>query len=372
MRESGSREMVQLTTGVWVDPQFGNTIYRITDASSTLTCSFNTPWLDHFQPPIGTGRGCIFCASRNVGAAKERLMPPIKKVAPPPADEGPAFGDLSFYAAGFSLPEGDYALTFDVVMHSGFGEQKQGNPRLGVMVSATPLTGGEPTQHFYSMGSKAHESFAPNPDTGKGLIAIPGGAGNAPNNKTNWVMLLKSLYDSGMPPNLFRNDLSVIDGVWVHTQNVPEPEERKGFATARTGEVEEIRTPRTVAIVTEIKEGGAPWEGGGGLPTGKAVAAPKAGPHRVAAAAPAPVAQTTDDDVLVAATSAITDILEKQPDGCTKLLMRTGVFKAINGKQGADMAQAVINNYFGSDDALNSVLGLLGYKVTGANVKPAA
>lgn len=26
-----------------------------------LVCAFGTPWLDHFEPPIGTGRGCVAC-----------------------------------------------------------------------------------------------------------------------------------------------------------------------------------------------------------------------------------------------------------------------------------------------------------------------
>ena len=26
-----------------------------------LFCSFGTPWLDHFDPPIGTGKGCPRC-----------------------------------------------------------------------------------------------------------------------------------------------------------------------------------------------------------------------------------------------------------------------------------------------------------------------
>ena len=26
-----------------------------------LYCSFGTPWLDHFDPPIGTGKGCPRC-----------------------------------------------------------------------------------------------------------------------------------------------------------------------------------------------------------------------------------------------------------------------------------------------------------------------
>jgi len=27
-----------------------------------LTCAFGTPWLAHFDPPIGTGEGCTACA----------------------------------------------------------------------------------------------------------------------------------------------------------------------------------------------------------------------------------------------------------------------------------------------------------------------
>lgn len=29
--------------------------------TKTLTCWFGTPWLDHFPPPIGTGKGCPYC-----------------------------------------------------------------------------------------------------------------------------------------------------------------------------------------------------------------------------------------------------------------------------------------------------------------------
>jgi hypothetical protein len=33
-----------------------------------LTCAFGMPWLNHFDPPIGTGAGCLWCA-----AEQERL-----------------------------------------------------------------------------------------------------------------------------------------------------------------------------------------------------------------------------------------------------------------------------------------------------------
>lgn len=26
-----------------------------------LTCAGGFPWLDHFEPPIGTGKGCPYC-----------------------------------------------------------------------------------------------------------------------------------------------------------------------------------------------------------------------------------------------------------------------------------------------------------------------
>lgn len=28
-----------------------------------LVCSYGRPWLDHFKPPIGTGRGCLYCVT---------------------------------------------------------------------------------------------------------------------------------------------------------------------------------------------------------------------------------------------------------------------------------------------------------------------
>ena len=33
-----------------------------------LACYFGTPWLDHFDPPVGTGAGCNYCANyRGIG-----------------------------------------------------------------------------------------------------------------------------------------------------------------------------------------------------------------------------------------------------------------------------------------------------------------
>src|SRR5512140_2727496 len=112
---------------------------------------------------------------------------------------GVNFGDLGMYVAGGGLPEGDYALEFGVQMYQAENQQgvKQGPPRLGVMVIAHSLTDpaarGENAKHqFYSMGSNADKTFAPNPETGKGLVLVPGAAGSTLNNSTNWSLFLKS------------------------------------------------------------------------------------------------------------------------------------------------------------------------------------
>lgn len=320
-------------------------------------------------------------------------MAPIRRpavAAAPPPVEGFNFGDMDLYAGGFTLPEGEYAMEFDVRMHAG--TKADGSPsgaaRLGVMITAHPLRGGEPIPQFMSMGSNAHLSFAPNPVTGKGVVVVPGGAGANPNNKTNWFLFLKSLYDCGLPKGIFTNDLTTIDGVWVRTQNIPEPEERKGFGASKTGEAQqEERKAGLVPLVSEILDGGKPWEGSGGFDFTPAAAAPVAvarpafaaraaapvAAARRPAAVAAPVAEVAADDadVFTAAINGATEVLTKNPAGVTKLLMRTGTFKAVNEKQGAEMAQAVIDSYFGSDDALNTVLGQLGFAVVGTSIKPA-
>lgn len=32
-----------------------------------LVCAYGTPWLDHFPPPTGTGKGCPHCAAAAAG-----------------------------------------------------------------------------------------------------------------------------------------------------------------------------------------------------------------------------------------------------------------------------------------------------------------
>lgn len=307
-------------------------------------------------------------------------MAPVRRAAPTAKPTGgTGFGALGFYFGGSILPEGDYAMEFNVIMHQG--TKQDGSPagpaRLGVMITAHPLSGGDPSDQFLSMGTKASESFAPDPETGKSLVAVAGGPGLNPNNKTNWFYFLKSLYDCGLPEGIFENDLTTIDGIHVHTQNIPEPEDRKSFG-ARTGEAgaEERRGGGLMPVVSEIKEDGKPWEGTGGLPSAKPAgkkAAPVAARAPVRAAAKAaPVAAVENEDVEASALNAVAAVLEKSPNGCTKVALRTGTFKSLNDTAGDEMAQAVLDTYFGSDDTLNALVNQLEYSVQGVMVKPMA
>jgi hypothetical protein len=311
--------------------------------------------------------------------------------ARPAASAAVGFGQRDFYAAGGAIvPEGDYALVFNVVNYTFKKNDGTvvGDPTLGVLVDCHPLDGGEMKQQFYGMGRKAGASYQPDPNTGKGLVAVPGGPGGALNDSTNWAIMLDSLYNSGLPEGIFDNDISVLDGVHVHLKHIAEPESRKGFKGSATGEAAmmqqgEDRGPKMIAVVSEIKEGGMPWEGGGGVPAegakpkgkvaGKiapkvAVPAAKTVARPAAKAAPA---QTDDDAILQAAAEAIGAVLEKAPGGVSILKLRMDALKALKAED-ADVAEAVQEGVFGDEGVLGSVLGDLGYEVNGKQVVPAA
>lgn len=326
---------------------------------------------------------------------------PIRPAAPPPPPPSNLvnFGSLADYSAGFTLPEGNWALEFIVAMERLSDKQQGRAARLGVYLIAHAMSpdwqflGGDPQEQFLSMGTKAHMAFAPDPNTGKGIVAIPGGAGGGLAGKTNWNMFLKSLYDSSLPDGVFTNDISTLDGIWVHTKQELEPEDRKTFAT---GEVElQQGGPRKIPVVTEIAERGKPWEGTGGLPGTDASGRPAisgappapvpfARPAAPTAARPAQTApvyaapvlqvpqQSTVDAEAVqeAAISGMTDVLVKAPaSGITKLLLRANTYTAVKAKYGEEMAQAVTNMFMGDDNALNTLLGGLGYGLQGAMIR---
>lgn len=325
-----------------------------------------------------------------------RMATPRRPGTPPPAAEGVDFGSRqsSLYTGGFTLPAGDWAVWFDLMLQQPRAGSTYTNPRLGVRLSCYPLDkpNSEPTEQFLSMGSKAHESFMPS-ESGKSLVPIVGGPGNL-TNKSNWNLFRDSLYNAGLPEGIFSNDLSVLDGIWVTTAQEAEPEERKSFGGAETGEVaqQNNKVPGKIPVVIAIIEGGMPWDGGGGIPEApKAVAkpgpravAPPAGrpapapatrpaPSRPAAAAPAESADAGDADAITAAAvNAIGTVLgdERYANGCPKLILKTSVFKLIEKSDGKDMAQAVTNAYFATDAAMAGLLGQINYKLEGTTVKP--
>lgn len=319
------------------------------------------------------------------------MAPAVRRPAPvavaPPVASGPNFLDLTFYSGGFMLPPGRYAMEHNVVLHAFTDKngQTQGAPRLGVMLNAYPLDGGDPIQQFISMGTKAHLSYMPS-ENGKGLVAVPGGPG-AVTNKANWFYYLESLKNCGAN-EAQGNDISVLDGVWVVTDNIPEPEDRKNFGS--TSEVENAG-PRNnkMVVVVEIIDGGKPWEGGGGFPEagkalGPATAAPvttaarpaaRPAPARAAAPVAAAPAAVDGDATYNAAVNGMASVLTKAQNakGCPKLMLKTGTFKAVTDAEGGAVAQVVIDTYFGADEtALANILDELGFALNGVRIDPKA
>lgn len=306
-------------------------------------------------------------------------MPPVKRAA----TAGVNFGDNdAFYVGGGAVPEGDYALEFGIQMHSGFKAGNNNPPRLGTMVTAHDLNdpGTQAKQFFLGWGKNSEKSFVPNA-AGTGVDPVPGGPAMTVNDSTNWALFRKSLYDCGLPKGVFTEDISVLNGIHVHLQNIPEPESRKNMASsAQTGEVQQERMGSgTVPVVSEIKDDGKPWEGTGGFdfqtaavaPVAKAVSkvAPKTAAKPVAKAAPVEEA-VDNEDVQTAAVNAISAVLEAKPAGLARLLLRTETFKHANKSDGVDMAQTVLKTYFENDNDLNGLLGQLGFQVANDKVTP--
>jgi hypothetical protein len=326
-----------------------------------------------------------------------------------PAPAGVAFGGLDAYSGGAALPEGDYAVWFDVRIHQATNKQTgaaYGTADLGVMMTCVDLhnPAEEPKEKFLGMGRKAKETFMPDA-TGKGLALVPGGPAGSLNNKTNWFYMLKSLYDCGLPEGVFVNDFTTIDGIWMHIQNVPEPEERKNFAKgAKTGDdqpEEERKGSGLMPQCTDILEGGKPWEGTGGMPAGpitpkaapaarpaftppapRAATAPPAparpaapaarpGPRAVAPVAAAPAVES-NGDLQDIALNALGEILSRDTmkNGGAKLTLRTETFKYLKAQAGEEAANGVINTFFSSDAALGALLNVVGFAVAGPQITP--
>lgn len=296
------------------------------------------------------------------------------------------FMDDDFYSGGGGLPEGNYIWT-DLVfrMHQATDRTtgaNRGEARLTATIKMVPLE--DPTakewEQNYSLGTKAHLSFQPNPnDGGKSLVAVPGGPASTANNSTNWYLLQKSMKDSlgGWPDDLPKGDLAVLEGSWVHMIPVDEPGDRSSFRS-QTGEAagQQNTKPMKVPVVSEFLEGGKPWEGGGGIPEAPApvkAAAPKAAakaPVKAAAKVVEPEpAEDVDEAIKALAISAASGVMAKNPAGIAKLKLRTETFKAVKAStKDDDMAQAVIANFFEDADGFENLLGEMMCELQGNNV----
>lgn len=327
-------------------------------------------------------------------ATQRRITP-----AAPTSGGSVNFGSDGFFTGGgLGLPEGYYAVTWNVEMYQP--TKQDGTPSktpaflsvTGTFYPLDPATGaliGEPTEHPFGCGSGAHESFLPSED-GKGFVGVPNGKSSGIWNLSNFAILFDSLKNAGLPPGLVSSSFEPIDGIWVHTKNIPEPEEKKAFAQrarAKTGAAgmmagaqEEDRGPRTVVVVDEILENGRPWDGTGGIPeeqpaaasAKKGAVAPKkavAPVGRKATPAPAP-AEADEETVSNAAIEAISEVLSAKPNGLSTAALKVEAFSAAKKSSGDDVAQAVMETYLQDNATLGAVLEQVGYKIAGLMVKP--
>jgi len=282
--------------------------------------------------------------------------------------EKPKFniGNLEEYQQGFTIPEGDYIWKdVNIIMYEGSGEKKFDKATLTLAIDLVPLA--DPTAESrlatYGMGRAADLSWLPDPDTGKSIVPVEGGPGAKLSEGTNSSILIKSLYDAGLPQGIFTDDVSVLIGMHCHMMNIPPPAERAAFGGTQTGEVSgPPKKPRDILIVSEIKDDGKPWEGTGGIPEGK--------PNKKGIVKPTPKPEEgegDEEDIMSAAVNAISSVLEKSPKGLPKLALRTQVFASTKKAAGDEMAQAV-QNFIIDDKKVISLLEQLGYTVKGVQV----
>jgi hypothetical protein len=282
------------------------------------------------------------------------------------AAEEPGFnlGDSEVYVGSGGIPEGDYILKdFKVEYNQGINRetgQAKGPQRIGVNLTVVPLhdpnNPDEEKTSFYGFGKSAMKNFAPHPTNQYKVVQTPSATGGTIHPSCKWGMFYKSLMDSGLPKGVFVNDLSVLKGTWVHMQ----PTEAKDWKTIRaqvatTGEADEDEGGGGndfVTVVSEIKQGGMPWEGGGGIP--EEGATPKKGllakkPPAPAAAKglkktppPPPPPSDDDDPGEDAARAIVHTILEANMTGLPSLSLRNKFIKIAGEKYEDDVAAAAL------------------------------
>jgi hypothetical protein len=80
----------------------------------------------------------------------------------------------------------------------------------------------------------------------------------------------------------------------------------------------------------------------------------------------------SEEDLFGMAQNFVTDVLVKHSDGISKLQLRLKTHEAAEAKVGAEIARAIVEEFFGSDPALTRVLDMLDYSIKGAQVIPKA
>lgn len=292
---------------------------------------------------------------------------------------------LETYSTGGGIPDGDYLwVDLSVLMHTPTKKDGTvvGAPRLAVRVTMDPPNGAqtveERREQTYSMGTKAHLTYQPDPETAKRIIPIPGAPAASIYEGSNFNLLLKSLYDSGMPQDYAMDDLRSLEGILVHITSIDEPVERAGFRTQNQTEVQDApKKPSKIPVVSQVIK--APWLGN------MAAAAPvpltkPAVPHavtpisNVAASVvpvngtPAPAAGQPILDEESAAVQAIMEILDASPGNKTsKLNLQTGAFRILKSHPGK---QSIMNTYFANNDNLAALLSQLGYGINAGAIAP--
>jgi hypothetical protein len=336
-----------------------------------------------------------------------------------PAAAGPNFLDNDWFSTGggFDLPPGVWTL-FHTLTYGGLikkdGTEAPNSKALRCEITAymchedgtlvQDAEGGLTVHEVkIGLGRKAHESWMPNPETGKSLVPVPGGKAQPSSVLSNFGLYIKSLYDSGLPKGTATNDISAIDGIIVRTENQDAPEERKSISTRRAstgeiGEEEQKRADSKVLTVVELLENGKPWEGTGyaldadgalvfqgeaaaPAPKSAAVAAKApaaraasgaakstaAAPRIAAKAAPAPVEEAAeeavdDESYAEIAEAALAKAIADTKAPVTKGKVKMAAYAAVGDET---LASAITDLFWATDDKLNLALGKLGMKLGG-------
>lgn len=286
-----------------------------------------------------------------------------------------SFGSLSsLVASGFSIPEGNYKLTFECKL---WAPEKSNFPAsLGVMVSFEDPDGEkEPKEKFYSFGRKVHEAFMVDPKSGgKKIKEIPGKEGNFPDG-TKWSILLNSLYNAGLPEGHFVDDISVLDDLVGHVHEELEPEDWSKIQKS-TGDAEAKPKQRgTIAVVTEFID--PPWEKGGkkkSKPPVKGKAEPEEEEEeedeKPVKKATKKGAKSEEEELAETATELVKTVLEANEEGMAKIRFRAALVplakKAL--KDDEELVDALTDFLFSDDDNLIAILDQVGFELDGKNI----